>query len=646
MRLFSLRRLLLLGLGILFLLQLFSLGAVWYLFRYQDDLVRLVNLAGRQRMLTQRMTKELYEFVRNPSSRNAERLEESIALYERNLRMVQRDPLVQKEKAAQEALRRNLALWNRFKGELRVLEKLSPQDPSFEEHLRFIRENNERLLKASDQVVKVIEGVAQRSKRYLESALMVAMVVFVALLIAIFLFTRRTIIRPLSEITEVFRHLGAGDLRVEIPRARLEEVRVLAEAARGLSNFISRTLQAVKVQSELQGVSEGVVRSSGESLSSGAEELQRFSEDIARAIVSTRESVEEVTRAAQELNQAINEISQSVSRTAQATGEAREKAELTDQVVKSLGDQAREIGSIVEVIRTIADQTNLLALNATIEAARAGEAGKGFAVVANEVKELARQTAEATERITETIRRIQEGVEQAVSATDEITRTVVELNEHANTIASAVEEQTAVVSQISGSLERVVSEVEGLSQQSERLTGTAATFSDLSTELNFTLKGVKESVEELERINQLFQVKEGGLEIKGLPCALALQEAVLAHIMWRCRVIEAVLRNEVPQVERDPTRCYLGRVLAVWRPRDPEIAALVERVQDPHRKLHSLVDEYEQFLRECGAGCAMERRLQWLEEKLYPVFAEVIGLLFEVLERCRRKYIAGEDEII
>ncbi|MBX6422693.1 methyl-accepting chemotaxis protein [Thermosulfurimonas sp. F29] len=641
---FSIQNLLILFIFLTILLQFFSMGAVWHLFRYQGELARLINLSGRQRMLTQRMTKELLEFLREPSGKMRERLEATVALYDETLKKLSGHPALRGDEAVRRALSENLAFWKRFRGELETLLTLSPEDPSFEEHLRFVKENNLHLLELSHQVVRNIEGLALRRQVQTRWALGGTTVAFLVLLVFLFLFARRAVIRPLSEITEVFRHLGAGDLSVEIPRARLYEVRVLAEAARGMANFVSRTLQAVGVQNELQQASEEVVRTTGERLNTGSRELEDFAEEIGRAIVNARESVEAVNRSSRELTQAINEISESVTRTATATGEARTKAEATDAVVKRLGEQAQEIGSIVETIRQIAEQTNLLALNATIEAARAGEAGKGFAVVAGEVKELARQTAEATERITETIQRIRQGVEEAVASTDEITRTVIELNEHANTIASAVEEQTAVVSEISRSLEGVAREVEGLSGRSEQLTRMASEFTEMATELAGSLRGVRESVEELGRINRLFRSREVSLEVRGVSSTLALQEAVLAHIMWRCRVIEAVLKNESPQVQRDPTKCYLGRVLQTWHPEDSRAADLLEKVREPHRRLHALVDEYDAWAGE--AERSVEERLSWLEENLYPVFQEVIGILLELLDYCRRRYMAGVDEVI
>ena len=152
------------------------------------------------------------------------------------------------------------------------------------------------------------------------------------------------------------------------------------------------------------------------------------------------------------------------------TAVAVKDANKTNETIKHLGESSNQIGEVVKVITSIAQQTNLLALNATIEAARAGEAGKGFAVVANEVKELAKETAKATEDISQKIEAIQTDTRGAVTAIGQISAIIGQINDIQNTIASAVEEQTATTNEIS---RNVAEAAKGSSEIAQNITGVA-----------------------------------------------------------------------------------------------------------------------------------------------------------------------------
>ncbi|MDA8297624.1 MAG: methyl-accepting chemotaxis protein [Actinomycetota bacterium] len=192
-------------------------------------------------------------------------------------------------------------------------------------------------------------------------------------------------------------------------------------------------------------------------LSAASEETSSQASLVSDTSVGVSESVQTVAAAAEELTASIREIAKNAAEASHVATQAAEVAETTNATVNKLGESSAEIGNVIKVITTIAQQTNLLALNATIEAARAGEAGKGFAVVANEVKDLARETATATEDISAKIEAIQADTSGAVEAISRIAEIIAKINELQATIAAAVEEQTATTNEIARSVAQAAS---------------------------------------------------------------------------------------------------------------------------------------------------------------------------------------------
>jgi len=210
----------------------------------------------------------------------------------------------------------------------------------------------------------------------------------------------------------------------------------------------------------------GAISESAQAVANAGEEFNAVSSQVAQNSTTNANQAREVTESAgnvaanvetvaagtEEMTASIAEIARSASVASNVATEAVDVANNTNATVAKLGESSAEIGQVVKVITAIAQQTNLLALNATIEAARAGEAGRGFAVVANEVKELAKETARATDDIAKRIDSIQGDTQDAVSAIDRITGIIGEINDVTSSIASAVEEQTATTNEMARSV--------------------------------------------------------------------------------------------------------------------------------------------------------------------------------------------------
>lgn len=255
-----------------------------------------------------------------------------------------------------------------------------------------------------------------------------------------------------DEILGVVNAAAAGDLTVSVPVQGSDPVGQVGESLARLLGDLRGRIEVIGGSSQsLSGAADQLAATASQ-MSAGAEETSAQASAVSTSSADVSDSIQTVAAAAEELTASISDISSNASEAARVAMLAAEAAMSTNATVGKLGASSAEIGKVVNVITSIAQQTNLLALNATIEAARAGEAGKGFAVVANEVKDLARETAMATDDISAKIDAIQADTEGAVAAIGRISEIVEQINRLQTAIATAVGQQTSTTNEIARSV--------------------------------------------------------------------------------------------------------------------------------------------------------------------------------------------------
>jgi methyl-accepting chemotaxis protein len=294
-----------------------------------------------------------------------------------------------------------------------------------------------------------------------------------ALLVGLFVafYTAKSITVPLTCLTTSALAISGGDLSgVELHSTSTDELGDLARAMNTMQSRLREMIGSVSVSAERIATASGEVSATGQQIVASSEATSAQANVVSAATEQVNRNLQTVATSTEEMSASIGEISKNAGEAAKVAGEALKTAIKTNATVTKLGESSSEIGQVIKVITSIAQQTNLLALNATIEAARAGEAGKGFAVVANEVKELAKQTAKATEDISQRIAAIQTDTKGAVEAIGLISRIISRVNDISVTIATAVEEQWATTSEMS---RNVAEAAKGSGEVARNITGVA-----------------------------------------------------------------------------------------------------------------------------------------------------------------------------
>ncbi len=260
--------------------------------------------------------------------------------------------------------------------------------------------------------------------------------------------TLDAVIAPINESAAVLQRMAKGDLTGKVVGDYKGDHQLIKNNVNTAGEMLRDAVRQIGQNTSTLASSSEELSAVSNQMASNAEETATQANVVSAASEQVSKNVTVVASGSEEMQTSIREIAKSANEAAKVAKTAVGVAETTNHTIAKLGESSVEIGKVIKVITSIAQQTNLLALNATIEAARAGEAGKGFAVVANEVKELAKETAKATEEIGQKIEAIQGDTKGAVQAIGEISGIINQINDISNNIASAVEEQTVTTNEI------------------------------------------------------------------------------------------------------------------------------------------------------------------------------------------------------
>ncbi|SPD72790.1 hypothetical protein PITCH_A1530020 [uncultured Desulfobacterium sp.] len=383
------------------------------------------------------------------------------------------------------------------------------------------REVFKKIIDSYSATVEQFKAASKVNVSRTQKAMIVVMSVGVIVALIFGVVLSLSVTRPIEKGVSFAEKIAEGDLSKTLDIDQNDEIGVQAKAmnrivvrlghmfgdiASGVETLFSSSNSLAGIA---QQMSLGANQTTDKSnlAASAAQQMSTNMNSVAAAMEQASANVGMVATAAEEMTSTVNEIAQNSEKARNITAEAVSKAKVASERVAELGKAAQDIGKVTEAITEISEQTNLLALNATIEAARAGEAGKGFAVVANEIKELARQTAEATQEIKGKIGGIQDATGGTVNEIGQISNVIDQVNEIVSTIATAVEEQSVTTREIAGNVSQAAQGIQDVNEhvaQSSVVAGEIskdiAEVNQASVEISNSSSQVNLSAEELNRL--------------------------------------------------------------------------------------------------------------------------------------------------
>ena len=421
----------------------------------------------------------------------------------------------------------------------------------------------------------------QQMRRMKQGLLVLCLVLLVAVIVPLY-FSVRSVTAPIRRTAAMLKDIaeGEGDLTKRLQILKKDEI---GDLAHWFNVFLDRLERLVKdfgskahslrlSSDDLSGIAQELSKSSenstgkSERMARGAESMSASMASVAAASEQAATNVDAVASAVHEMAATVREIAANSERARETAAKATTGAESASEKVSRLGNDVKDIGKVTEVITEISEQTNLLALNATIEAARAGEYGRGFAVVANEIKELAKQTAEATGEIKGRIANIQSSTGETVGEIERISAVIGEVNTMVDAIAAAVEEQSTAtdeiaknLSQASQGIQEVNQNIAVVSSGTDEISADVADVHQVSRDVNIVSCQLTSSARDLLNLSERLAEVIDRFKTQGGRFDLGKVKA--AHMQWRSR-LEMVLNGKEalrPEEVTSDRECEFGK---------------------------------------------------------------------------------------
>ncbi len=620
--------------AIMFVATIVTVSLNFFLiYLHGSDLVA-INIAGRERMLSQKMTKAVNAYVLTGDSSYINELKDASQLFDKSLKGLKNgnqelglSPVTDNELVSE--LNKLEGLWKPFYAHISVVLNGKHDGDDVKKAVSAINETNGILLKQADVVTKAFETSSLKKDQYAKYFQYVTLASGICFIVLVIFFVRHFMIAFLERTVNTIQEAGRGSFETCLPVEGPKEVQRLAMAFNALSVTMIEQCNTMNTQhTVVEGVASNLEKNKNEIIQY-ANEIMSISHMLDESAQTSSRNLETIAQATKDMFTATNEIAHSVAITAQKANDAQTQISEAQTAIQSLAVSSEKIGDIIRVINNIASQTNLLALNATIEAARAGEAGKGFAVVANEVKELAKQTSGATDEITRMITTIQSDTQHAVESVERITQAVSEVNDLANTIASATEEQTATVSEITHNIEKAADGVRSVMEKSQVLLKQASLFSAMRQKIEANVYGM--NIIATEIVTLLSQIKVEPSILSSLITtgsnSVRVKRIIYQHMQWRNKVIAGLIQDKSFEVETDPHKCGLGLFLDSYFPTSSRIKDLIGKLKLVHDAMHQNVVELQRILVLGDMGRAQD----YFVNEIQPYFEQTIAFLYSLM---------------